>query len=386
MPLKYIREFIQLESSAGIVLFLTALLAIIVDNTAFAHYYDTFFHATVSLTISTVIIAKPMLFWVNEGFMSLFFLLVGMEIKREMLEGELNSIKKAALPAIAAVGGMLFPAAIYLFLNRHNGLALRGWAIPTATDIAFSLAVLSLLGKKISPGLKTFLMALAIFDDIGAIIIVAFFYTSHISGILLLCALLLTLVLFMLNYFNVQELSVYCVVGFLLWLCVLNSGVHATVAGVILSWMIPLKNPNNETKSPLRLLEYKIHPWVAWGVLPLFAFANAGVSFSGLTWQHLLTPVPMGIVLGLFLGKQVGIWGSTMMAVRYRIATLPKTVTGLNLYGLSLVAGIGFTMSLFIGTLAFDATESYMSLVRMGVIAGSFLSGILGYCLLRWTR
>src|SRR3990167_196142 len=316
--------------------------------------------------------------------MTLFFLLVGLEIKREILEGELNSIKKALLPAIAAVGGMLFPAAIYVFFNRHDVIALKGWAIPTATDIAFSLGILSLLGSRIPSSLKTFLMALAIFDDIGAIMIIAFFYTAHIAWLLLLCALVLIVILLLLNYFNIQRLSVYCVVGLLLWMCVLKSGVHATLAGILLAFTIPLKKPKNTTKSPLHLLKHQLHPWVAWCVLPLFAFANAGISFSGMTWQQLLTPVPIGIALGLFLGKQIGIWGSTLIAVRCRVAELQKEITRNHLYGMSLVAGVGFTMSLFIGTLAFDATGSYATLIRMGVIFGSFLSGFIGYCVLRF--
>lgn len=384
MPLKFIREFIKLESSAGIILFLTAALAIIIDNTSLANYYDAFFHFNVGISIANITIEKSLLLWINEGFMTLFFLLVGLEIKREILEGELNSIKKALLPAIAAMGGMLFPAAIYLFFNRHDAIALKGWAIPTATDIAFSLGILSLLGSRIPSSLKTFLMALAIFDDIGAIMIIAFFYTAHIAWLLLLCALVLIVILLLLNYFNVQHVSVYCVVGLLLWVCVLKSGVHATLAGIVLAFTIPLKTPKKTAKSPLRVLEHQLHPWVAWCVLPLFAFANAGISFSGMTWQQLLTPVPIGIALGLFLGKQIGIWGSTLIAVRCRVAELPKEITRTHLYGMSLVAGVGFTMSLFIGTLAFDATGSYATLIRMGVIFGSFLSGFIGYCVLRF--
>lgn len=386
---KFIREFIKLEASAGIILFVTAMLALIIDNTPWASYYTQFFHMPISFSVGYLKLSKPLLLWVNDGFMAVFFLLVGLEIKREMLEGELNSVSKAMLPAIAAVGGMLIPAVIYLYINMHDPVAFKGWAIPVATDTAFSLAILALLGKRIPVNLKIFLTALAIFDDIGAIIVMAIFYSGSISWLLLFFALILVGVLLLFNYYNVKSLGAYFLVGFILWLCVLKSGVHATLAGIILAFTIPLKNSHknknaaHDGKSPLRLLEEKLHPWVAFGILPLFAFANAGVSFAGVTVYHFFAPVPLGIAVALFLGKQVGIWGSTMLAVRAGIGRLPQEVTSFGLYGMSLTAGVGFTMSLFIGTLAFHSTGNYAAFVRMGVIFGSFISGFCGYWVLR---
>ncbi|OGT25254.1 MAG: Na(+)/H(+) antiporter NhaA [Gammaproteobacteria bacterium RIFCSPLOWO2_02_FULL_42_14] len=383
MPFRLIREFIKLESAAGTILFLTAVLAILVDNTPFAAGYEAFFKTIISFSIGQFQLSKPLLLWVNDGFMSIFFLLVGLEIKREMMEGELNSISKATLPAIAAFGGMLFPAIIYAAINWHHPVAIQGWAIPTATDTAFSLAILTLLGSRIPVGLKIFLTALAIFDDIGAIIVMAIFYSSHISAYMLLCALGLIVVLLLMNYLDVQRPAAYFIVGIILWMCLLKSGIHATLAGIILAFTIPMKSPES-TKSLLRTLEHRLHPWVAFGVLPLFAFANAGVSLTGFGWEQLATSIPVGIAAGLFLGKQLGIWGVSMLAVRLRIARLPQGVTGFGLYGLSLAAGVGFTMSLFIGTLAFHSVMPYATFVRVGVIAGSLISGFLGYWILRW--
>lgn len=372
MPLQFVRRYIKLESSAGIILFFAAVLAMIVANTSLAQDYHAFKASKVALL------------WINDGFMSLFFLLVGLEIKREMQEGELTTFRKAALPGVAAIGGMLLPACIYLICNMHNPIMMKGWAIPAATDTAFSLGILSLLGKRIPSALKVFLMALAIFDDVGAIIIISFFYTAHLLLPYLFAGLALVIVLAILNYCNVQRLSVYGVVGMMLWFCVLKSGVHTTIAGVILALFIPLKNPNNESKSPLRFLENGLHPWVAFAILPIFAFTNAGISFSDITWQHLFSSMPIGIALGLCLGKQLGIWGFTLFAVRSKLLHLPQAITPMGLYGMSLVAGVGFTMSLFIGTLAFGVTGSYSELVRLGVILGSVISGFLGYWVLRF--
>src|SRR3990167_6729570 len=383
MALRLIRQFIKLEASAGVILFLTAALAILVDNSSFSAGYQSFFNLKISFSIGQFKLEKPLLLWVNDGFMALFFLLVGLEIKREMMEGELNSVSKATLPLIAAVGGMVVPSFIYLCLNWHNPHALKGWAIPTATDTAFSLGISYLLGNRIPVSLKIFLTALAIFDDIGAIIVMAVFYTSHVSLLMLLCALMLVCLLLLFNYMNVRQLGAYFIVGVVLWLCVLKSGVHATLAGIILAFTIPIKRARAEDKSPLHLLEHKLHPWVAFGILPLFAFANAGVSFSGLTWEHFFQAIPLGIACGLFFGKQIGIWTTTMLSVRFGISPLPKHLTPLGLYGMSLIAGVGFTMSLFIGTLAFHSVPPYAAYVRMGVIFGSIFSGLLGYWILR---
>lgn len=383
ISLRLIREFTKLESSAGIILFGTAVLALLIDNTPWAHFYEAFFQMKISFSVGHFKLEKPLLLWVNDGFMSVFFLLVGMEIKREMLQGELNSISKAMFPAIAAVGGMIVPILIYLHMNQYDPVGLTGWAIPTATDTAFALAILSMLGSRIPVTLKIFLTALAIFDDIGAIVVMAIFYSSHVSWALLLCALLLVGLLLLFNYLGVQELPAYLIVGVLLWLCVLKSGVHATLAGIILAAMIPIKNTKDMGRSPLHVLESKLHPWVAFGILPLFAFANAGVSFSGMSWHQLFSPIPLGIACGLFFGKQIGIWVATMLGVRLGISQLPKNVTPFGLYAISLVAGVGFTMSLFIGTLAFHSVPPFAAYVRMGVILGSFFSGLLGYWMLR---
>lgn len=384
MPLRSFREFIKLESSGGILLFFAAVLALVLDNTPLHPYYQAFFQIPLSLKLGSFHLEKPLLLWINDGFMTIFFLLVGLEVKRELLEGELNSLSKAMLPAIAAVGGMVGPALFYIALNHHDAAAMHGWAIPTATDIAFSLGVLAVLGSRIPLSLKVFLTALAIFDDIGAIVIIAIFYTSKISVMMLLVALVLILILFLMNRFNVVRMGAYYIVGFALWVCVLKSGVHATLAGVVLAFAIPIRDKNNHRASPLRQLEHRLHPWVAFGVLPIFAFANAGVSFAGLTAGHLFSALPLGIAGGLFIGKQIGIWGCSMLAIRTGIARMPRGATAMGIYGVALLAGIGFTMSLFIGGLAFAGKSGeYAAFVRFGVLVGSALSGILGYLVLR---
>lgn len=386
MAFKTFREFIKLESSAGVILFITAVLALIIDNTPWQQYYHAFFSVPMSIHIGALKLSKPMLLWVNDGFMTIFFLLVGLEIKRELLEGELNSIKKASLPAIAALGGMVIPALIYLYFNHGDSVAMQGWAIPVATDIAFSLGILSLLGSRIPVSLKIFLTALAIFDDVGAIAIIAIFYTADISIYLLYVAAGLIILLMLLNRFKVTRYSPYILIGLVLWVCVLKSGVHATLAGLVIAFAIPLRDPKHPTRSPLRELEHKLHPWVAFGILPLFAFANAGISFQGLSLQHFISPVPIGIACGLFFGKQIGIWVASYLGIVTGCAKMPKGASGLGIYGISLIAGVGFTMSLFIGSLAFGRIGgAYPALLRMGVIVGSLLSGLLGYLILRWT-
>lgn len=374
---KAFRKFAKLEASAGIVLFICAFFAVILDNSPWHDAYISFFYSPLHLRFAHFEMAQPLLLWINDGLMVLFFLLIALEIKREMLEGELNSMSKAMLPAIAALGGMVVPALIYLGFNYSDWNALAGWAIPTATDIAFSLAILSLLGKKLPSGLKIFLMALAIFDDIGAIIIIAVFYTNHISHLMLLVAGFLTGLLFLLNRLGVTRYWPYLLLGIILWFCVLKSGVHATLAGIVLAFALPFPNAK-------KLINY-LHPWVAFGVLPLFAFANAGFSFQELSLAEILAPLPLGIALGLFFGKQVGISGATFLAVRSRWAELPHGVSKLGVYGVSLVAGVGFTMSLFIGSLAFGYQEgSHFNQVRLGVLAGSLISGLTGFLLLRY--
>lgn len=384
MAIRPIREFISLETISGILLFSTAVLALFIDNSSFSAYYESFFRMQCGFSIQGMSLEKSLLQWINDGFMTLFFLLIGLEIKRELIEGELNTLSKAVLPMIAAIGGMIVPAILYLWIARHDSIALQGWAIPIPTDAAFSLGILAILGKRIPDSLKIFLTALAIFDDIGAIIVMAIFYASHISIILLLSAFILICILLLMNCWGVRCLSVYGLVGFLLWLCVLKSGVHATLAGVILAMMIPIKKKKGEAQSPLHKLENHLHPFVAFFVLPLFAFANAGVSFHDLAFSDFLLPIPLGIACGLFFGKQMGIWFATMLSVKTGVSRLPNEITPMGLYGLSLVAGVGFTMSLFIGTLAFHAVAPYAAFVRLGVLLGSLASGISGYFVLRY--
>ncbi|MBS0350773.1 MAG: Na+/H+ antiporter NhaA [Proteobacteria bacterium] len=384
---KIINRFIHLEASGGIALFVTAVLALIIDNSPWSIYYHQFFSTHFSLQFGHYILSKPVLLWINDGFMDLFFLLVGLEIKRELFEGELNSFSKAILPGVAALGGMIIPAIIYIGFNFKNAEALRGWAIPTATDIAFSLGILSLLGKRIPPAIKIFLMALAIFDDIGAIIIIAIFYNHGISVISLILALILIGCLVILNRLRITSYLPYFILGAILWLCVLKSGVHATLSGIVLAFTIPLRDPAKPNYLPAAELIKALHPWVAFGILPLFAFANAGVSFEGLTLAHFLGPISLGIGVGLFLGKQLGIWGFSMLAVKCKIAKLPANVSPWAVYGVGLIGGVGFTMSLFIGTLAFEYGKSssmHAAMVRTGVLAGSLLAGLSGYILLRF--
>ena len=384
LRIKTIRKFISLESSSGILLFAAAILALIVDNSPLSHYYKSILASNLIFQLGIIHLSKPFLLWVNDGLMCIFFLLVGLEIKREMLEGELNSLAKAALPAVAAVGGMVVPALIYICLNYQDPIGLQGWAIPTATDIAFALAILAVLGSRVTVSLKIFLTAFAILDDIGAIVIIAIFYTKHISVILLLIAAALLVVLFILNRLNVTKFAPYFIVGFFLWVCVLKSGVHATLAGLMVAFAIPIRDKKDSSISPLHDLENMLHPWVAFAILPVFAFANAGVSFKGFAWSGVFAPIPLGIALGLFIGKQVGIWLFTTLAVKSKFVKMPEGMSSSGLYGVALIAGVGFTMSLFIGGLAFGHSDvHYQAFVRVGVLLGSILSGSLGYLVLR---
>ena len=386
MQVRTLRQFFKLESSGGIVLFISAVLALILNNTPWHIYYEAFFNLPLSIQLGPLQLSKPLLLWINDGLMTVFFLLIGLEIKREIFEGGFNSFAKASLPAMAGLGGMIAPALIYIAFNWRDITSLRGWAIPAATDIAFSLGILSLLGNRLPIGLKIFLTALAIFDDIGAIIIITVFYTHYISLILLLSASLLLGLLFLLNRLRVTTITTYILIGVALWICVLKSGVHATLAGIVLAFAIPIRDRKNPQVSPLRNLEHKLHFWVAFGVLPVFAFANAGVSFVGIGLENLFNPVTIGIAFGLFLGKQIGIWSVCWLSIKAGWAHMPYGGNWRSLYGISLVAGVGFTMSLFIGTLAFGAIgQHYPAMVRLGVIIGSFLSGILGYLILHFT-
>ncbi|MGH6930438.1 MAG: Na+/H+ antiporter NhaA [Dongiaceae bacterium] len=375
-----LREFLRLEASAGIVLGGATILALVASNSGLADLYDLFLELPVELRFGALHIGKPLLLWINDGLMTIFFLLVGLEIKRELLEGELSTIGQALLPALAAVGGMGVPALIYVLLNLQDPLALRGWAIPAATDIAFALGVLSLLGARVPVALKVFLLALAIFDDLGAILVIAVFYTANLSLTSLLLAATVLAAMLVLNRLGVMRTAPYALLGIVLWVCVLKSGVHATLAGVVMAVAIPLRAADG--RSPLQELEHALHPWIAFLVVPLFGFANAGVSFSGMTTDALANGVTLGIAAGLFIGKQVGVFATVYACVRLGIARLPEGVGWLGLYGAALLSGIGFTMSLFIGTLAWE-TADYAAPLRLGVLVGSLLSGIVGYAIVR---
>jgi NhaA family Na+:H+ antiporter len=373
--------FFQHEAAAGIVLVAATVAALVFDNTPLTRFYEVFLNTPVGVRVGALAIDKPLLLWINDGLMAIFFFLVGLEIKRELLRGELSTFGQAALPAMAAVGGMAVPALIYVWVNAGDAAALKGWAIPSATDIAFAVGVPALLGPRVPSSLKLFLLALAILDDLGAIIIIALFYTEHLSWLSLALAAAGIAVLAALNLRGVTRLAPYLLTGLFIWVCVLKSGVHATLAGVAVALAIPLTSRRAEEPSLLEQLEESLHPWVAFGVLPLFAFANAGVSLAGLSVAKLAESVPLGIAAGLFIGKPLGILGATCLAVLSGLAPKPAGANWGQLLGVGMLSGIGFTMSLFIGTLAFhDATRA--AEVRMGVLTGSLLSAIAGLAVL----
>ncbi|WP_324062889.1 Na+/H+ antiporter NhaA [Aeromonas caviae] len=376
------KRFLKLESASGIILILAALLAIGLANSALAQHYQSFLNTEVQVRIAALDINKPLLLWINDGFMAIFFLLVGLEVKREMLEGALSSRVQATFPAIAAVGGMLAPALIYSFFNYGDEVTRAGWAIPAATDIAFALGVMALLGKRVPTSLKVFLLALAIMDDLGVIIIIALFYTQQLSLTALAIGVVATLALLWMNRRGEDRIGLYMLVGLVLWVAVLKSGVHATLAGVIVGFMIPLNG--KRYASPLKHLEHVLHPWSAFLILPLFAFANAGVSLEGIYFSALLNPLPMGIILGLFVGKPLGIFTISWLAVKSGIAQLPQGVNFRQIFAVSILCGIGFTMSMFIASLAFEhGGLDYGSYSRLGILAGSTLAAVIGYIALR---
>ena len=389
--LKPLLEFLRLEAAGGLTLMAAAVLALVVANSPLAASYAALLELPLEIRIGTFGIAKPLLLWVNDGLMAVFFFLVGMELKREVVEGHLSSLRRASLPAFAAAGGMLAPAAMYAAFNWGDSVAMNGWAIPTATDIAFALGVLSLLGPRVPSALKAFLPSVAVFDDLGAIVVIALFYTAQLSWLSLAVATVLVAVLACLNRLGVTRPAAYVLVGTLLWVAVLKSGVHATLAGVVLAMFIPLRVPGHarspdEPASPLGHLEHTLHPWVAFGVLPIFAFANAGVPLAGLSLADALHPVPLGIVTGLLVGKQVGVLAMSWLAVRLGVASTPDGVGWWPLHGAALLCGIGFTMSLFIASLAFEqGATAYLGLERLGILIGSLASGLLGYVVLRAT-
>ncbi|MCZ6686038.1 MAG: Na+/H+ antiporter NhaA [Thermodesulfobacteriota bacterium] len=380
--LEAIREFLKLESASGIILVGAAVLALIISNSPLSSLYDLFLDTPVEIRIGALHLAKPLLLWINDGLMAIFFLLIGLEVKREILDGQLSSISQVALPGIAAIGGMAIPALIYILFNISNASALNGWAIPAATDIAFALGILALLGSRVPLSLKLFLLTLAIIDDLGAIVIIAIFYSGDLSVTSLIFAGVAIAALFAMNLLGVKRIAAYVVVGIILWICVLKSGVHATLAGVILAFAIPLRTKEDEP-CPLREMEHSLHPWIAFGIMPIFAFANAGVSLEGMSFGSLFEPIPIGIALGLFLGKQAGVFGFSLAAVKLGLAKLPSDINWRMIYGTSVLCGIGFTMSLFISTLAFDSsiTDDAAS-ARIGILVGSFISAIAGYLIL----
>jgi NhaA family Na+:H+ antiporter len=379
-----VREFLRQESAGGVLLVIASALALVFANSPLSGLYDTLLDIPVEIRFGAFEIAKPLLLWINDGLMAVFFFLVSLELKREFIEGELSDIQKITLPALGAVGGMALPAGIYLLFNADDALAMSGWAIPAATDIAFALGVLALLGNRVPTQLKVFLVSLAIFDDMGAIIIIALFYTGDLSVSALSVAGACILVLAFLSQRGVTNLSFYILVGLVMWASVLKSGVHATLAGVILAVFIPIREDPETGRSPLRELEHDLHGGVAFLILPLFAFANAGISLQGLTLSQLTAPVPLGIAAGLFLGKQLGVFGLCWLGIRLGIAKLPQHVSWSQLYGVAILCGIGFTMSLFIGSLAFEGADSpYLYQDRLGIIAGSLLSAVFGYLWLR---
>jgi Na+:H+ antiporter, NhaA family len=372
---------IDKDAMPGLVLLMFGLLAIGLANSGLAGLYRSLLSTPVVFSIGAFAIDKPLLLWVNDGLMAVFFFLVGLEIKRELLQGELSSWRKASLPVIAALGGMIVPSLIYIGINIDNGDTLRGWAIPAATDIAFALGVLALLGSRVPIALKVFLLALAILDDLGAIVIIAVFYTADLSLASLAIGVVGATVLIGMNLAGVTRPSFYILIGIVIWAAVLKSGVHATLAGVLVAFTVPLRT-RDRAPSPLLDLEHGLKPWVAYCIMPAFAFANAGVALRGMSLADLFAPVPLGIALGLFIGKQVGVMAFSWLGVRFGICGLPQGTTWTQLYGVGLLAGIGFTMSLFIGTLAFTDAE-IANAVRLGVLSGSCLSGIVGFIVLR---
>lgn len=375
--------FFKMESAGGLLLIAATIIALVCANTPLSTLYDLFLDTPVEIRIGAFYIAKPLLLWINDGLMAVFFFLVGLELKKELLEGELRDPKNIILPGVGAIGGMLVPALVYVYFNYDDPVALDGWAIPAATDIAFALGILTLLGSRVPISIKIFLTSLAIFDDVGAIIIIAMFYTAKISVTAMIFVMCCIPILWILNRQNVVSKSIYITIGLIMWASMLKSGVHATLTGVILAIFIPMKDVNNPSVSPLRQLEHDLHSVVAFFILPIFAFANAGIPLAGVGLSHLMHPVPTGIALGLFVGKQVGVFGFCWLFIKMKLAVMPRGMTWSTLYGTAALCGIGFTMSLFIGSLAFESEigEKFFN-DRLGIIVGSFLSGGLGFLIL----
>ena len=377
-----VQEFMKLEASAGLVLMAMAVLAMFAANSGLAPLYNSFLDTNIRVGVGAFEISKAAVLWINDGLMAIFFFLVGLEIKREVIRGELSSFDKAILPIIAAIGGMAIPGLVFVYINWGAPENLIGWAVPTATDIAFALGILALLGPRVPVSLKIFLLAIAIIDDLGAIVIIAAFFTSDLSVNALTLSMLGFAAAVTLNRMGVSRMTPYALIGVFMWVAVLKSGVHATLAGVLIALTIPLKEKGGE-EALLHRVEHALHPWVAFLVLPIFAFANAGVGLAGVSVSDLAEPLTLGIIAGLFVGKQLGVFAATWFATRSGVARLPEDIQWTHVYGVACLTGVGFTMSLFIGSLAFDS-QDIMNSVRLGVITGSILSGILGFAVLRF--
>jgi NhaA family Na+:H+ antiporter len=381
---KPFKWFFKLEAASGLVLLIAAIIALIISNSNFSELYFNTLEQYLFIGINNFGLKLSVHHWINDAFMAIFFFFVTLEIKREFIQGELSNFKKALLPIIAAVGGMLVPALFYIFINLDNPETLNGWAIPSATDIAFSLGILSLLGSRVPISLKIFLTALAIIDDLGAILIIAFFYSGDLSISYLSLILISYILLLILNKFGVKKFLPYLIIGIFMWFFTYKSGIHATIAGVLLASTIPHRQKNKDF-SLLIKIEHLISPYVAFMIMPLFAFANAGVSLDGLSFSTLMLPVPLGILVGLFFGKQLGVMLFSYVSVKIKIAQMPDRSNWKSLYGVSILTGIGFTMSLFVGNLAFAENTQYIDGVKIGVLAGSLLSTLCGYFLLLFT-
>ena len=380
---KPFKWFFKLEAASGLVLLFAAVIALIISNSDLSNAYFDILNSYLKLGVGIFSLKLSVLHWINDVLMAIFFFLVSLEIKREFIQGELSNPKQALLPIVAAVGGMVVPALIYIAINFKDPVTLKGWAIPSATDIAFSLGVLSLLGKRVPLSLKVFLTALAIIDDLGAIVIIAFFYSGEVQYFYLLLMLGCLIILLILNKFNVRNFIPYLIVGLFLWEFTHVSGIHATIAGVLLALTIPHKSSDKKHSGSLLLkLEHAISPYVAFGIMPIFAFANAGVSLEGVTFASLMSPVPLGILCGLFFGKQIGVFIFSYISIKLNFAEMPNNSDWLKLYGVGILTGIGFTMSLFVGNLAFADATTHTDGVKIGVLLGSLLSTVFGYSLI----
>ncbi|MDO9923824.1 Na+/H+ antiporter NhaA [Glaesserella parasuis] len=382
--IQHIRKFLQLESASGILLLAFAMLAMLFANTPLKDLYFDFLSMPVSIQIGLFSIHKPLLMWVNDGFMAVFFVLIGLEVKREMMVGAISSYQRAIFPAIGALGGMIVPALVFTLINSDSPEFQQGWAIPMATDIAFALGVLGLLGKRVPFALKIFLLALAIIDDLGAIVVIAIFFSHELSTTALISAVIAITALIIMNRMRVTAICAYMVVGLILWASVLKSGVHATLAGVIIGFCVPLKGKNGE--EPLAHFEHLLAPWCSFVILPLFAFSNAGVSLAGMSLSTLFSPLTMGVALGLLVGKTLGVFSFSFLAVKLGIAQLSEGINFKQIFAVSVLCGIGFTMSMFLAGLAFGGDEAdgqFISLARLGILIGSGISAVLGYYLLK---